>query len=77
MLVLTRKCQEKIRIGDRVCVTVFHIKGKAVRLGIEAPADVRILRGELVFDHEMASEPKELAFDGTESSDVFTTAPPK
>jgi carbon storage regulator len=77
MLVLTRKCQEKIRIGDSVCVTVFHIKGKAVRLGIEAPANVRILRGELVFEYEGASGQNELAFDSTESNDVFTAAPPR
>jgi carbon storage regulator len=49
MLVLTRKQQEKIRIGDGITITVLRTKGKAVRLGIEAPAEVPVIRGELVF----------------------------
>ncbi len=50
MLVLTRKYQEKIRIGDNITITVLRAKGKAVRLGIEAPADVPVIRGELSFE---------------------------
>jgi carbon storage regulator CsrA len=49
MLVLTRKQQEKIRIGDQITITVLRTKGKAVRLGIEAPAEVPVIRGELTF----------------------------
>mgnify|MGYP001436989249 CR=1 FL=1 len=49
MLVLTRKQQEKIRIGDQIVITVLKMKGKSVRLGIEAPAEVPVLRGELSF----------------------------
>ncbi len=49
MLVLTRKLQEKIRIGDHITITVLKTKGKAVRLGIEAPAEVPVVRGELSF----------------------------
>jgi carbon storage regulator len=47
MLVLTRKHQEKIRIGDNITITILKTKGKAVRVGIEAPANVSVLRGEL------------------------------
>jgi carbon storage regulator CsrA len=50
MLVLTRKYQEKIRIGNNITITVLRTKGKAVRLGIEAPADVPVIRGELSFE---------------------------
>lgn len=50
MLVLTRKQNEKIRIGNEVTITVLRTKGKGVRLGIEAPAHINILRGELVFE---------------------------
>jgi len=50
MLVLTRKHQEKIRIGDHITITVLKTKGKAVRLGIEAPPDVVVIRGELAVD---------------------------
>ncbi len=52
MLVLTRKYQEKIRIGDNITITVLRTKGKAVRLGIEAPTDVPVIRGELTFQNE-------------------------
>lgn len=67
MLVLTRKCREKIRIGDNIAITVFRIKGKAVRLGIEAPAKVTVLRGELAYDHETESviEPEGDSFGAT------------
>ena len=47
MLVLTRKQNEKIQIGDNIYLTVLRIKGNTVRLGIEAPQDVRVVRGEL------------------------------
>ncbi len=47
MLVLTRKSQDSIRIGDHIKVTILRIKGNTVRIGVEAPDDVRIVRGEL------------------------------
>ena len=47
MLVLTRKQQEQIQIGDNVTITILKIKGRAVRLGIEAPRQVKVVRGEL------------------------------
>ena len=50
MLVLTRKQNEKIQIGDNITITVIRTKGKAVRLGIDAPKNINVLRGELVFD---------------------------
>ncbi|MEX0613485.1 MAG: carbon storage regulator [Pirellulales bacterium] len=54
MLVLTRKYQEKIRIGENITITVLRTKGKAVRLGIEAPANVPVIRGELAFESTAA-----------------------
>ena len=47
MLVLTRKLQEEILIGDNIKVTLMRVRGNTVRIGIEAPRDVRIVRGEL------------------------------
>ena len=47
MLVLARKKNETIVVGDRIEITVLKIKGNTVRLGINAPSDVRVLRGEL------------------------------
>ena len=48
MLVLSRKTGEKIVIGDNITVVVNRVSGSRISLGIEAPADVRIVRGELV-----------------------------
>lgn len=47
MLVLTRKLNESIQIGDNVTITVLRI-GDTVRIGISAPKDVTILREELI-----------------------------
>ena len=47
MLVLSRKKNETIVIDGRITIEVIQVKGKGVRLGINAPSDVRILRGEL------------------------------
>ena len=47
MLVLSRRQRERIRLGDSIVVTVVRIGGDKVRLGIEAPADMLVLREEL------------------------------
>jgi len=47
MLVITRKPNEKIRIGDQIEVIVKSVRGQNVRLGIEAPDECHILRSEL------------------------------
>ena len=47
MLVLSRKQNERIRVGDSVVVTVVRVSGDKVRIGIEAPPNVRVLRDEL------------------------------
>ncbi len=47
MLVLSRKQQQQIKIGDQITVTIVKVKGNTVRVGIEAPRDVRVIRAEL------------------------------
>jgi carbon storage regulator len=47
MLVLSRKLTESIHIGDSVVVTVLEIRGNKVRLGIDAPKEIHVLRSEL------------------------------
>lgn len=47
MLVLTRKLDEQILIGDDIKITLLRVRGNSVRIGIEAPRSTRIVRGEL------------------------------
>lgn len=47
MLVLSRKVGEKLVIDGNITVKVVRIQGNRITLGIEAPSDVKILRGEL------------------------------
>lgn len=47
MLVLTRKQNESIKIGDNVEVTVLSVQGGRVKIGIKAPADVTVRRREV------------------------------
>lgn len=47
MLVLTRKLQQQIKIGDQITVTVLRVKGSTVRIGVQAPREMRVIRGEL------------------------------
>jgi len=48
VLVLSRKVGEVIQIGDDIVVTVVSVEGNKVRLGIQAPRTMAVLRGELV-----------------------------
>ncbi|MFT5525377.1 MAG: carbon storage regulator, partial [Pirellulaceae bacterium] len=66
MLVLSRKTQEEIVIGDVIKVTVLKVKGSTVKLGIEAPKDLRVRRSELIAK-DMATE-ELAAANSTEAS---------
>ena len=47
MLVLSRKQDEKIIVGNNITITILKIRGNTVRIGIEAPRSVPVVRGEL------------------------------
>ena len=47
MLILTRKLGESIAIGDDIKITFLDIKGKQLRIGVEAPRNVSVHRGEI------------------------------
>lgn len=47
MLVLSRKVGEKLVIGDNIVVEVIRIRGNRITLGLVAPEEVKIIRGEL------------------------------
>lgn len=57
MLVLSRRTEESIAIGNDTTITVVSINGGKVKLGIQAPDDVRVLRTELLVDLEAAAAP--------------------
>lgn len=57
MLVLTRKESETIYIGDDVVIKVIQTGRGSIKIGIEAPAAVRVLRGEVVEEAQQAESP--------------------
>ncbi len=59
MLVLTRKPGERIVIGDNIVVTVVEVKGDNIRIGIDAPREVKVYRGEIY--EAIVAENKEAA----------------
>ena len=62
MLVLSRKAGESIQIDDNIFVTVSEVKGGRVRLSIEAPKSVRIIRKEIL-ERELGTEPSAFVLD--------------
>jgi carbon storage regulator len=57
MLILTRRVGESLIIGDDVVVNVLGVKGKQVRIGVDAPKDVSVHREE-IYDRIQAEKPK-------------------
>ena len=55
MLVLTRKAGESVMIGDDVVITVLEARGDVIRLGIQAPKDVRVHREEIYRELQAAN----------------------
>ncbi len=56
MLILSRRTDESIVIGDEVTITILSVKGKQVRIGITAPADVSVHREE-IYQRIQSGEP--------------------
>ena len=86
MLVLTRRLDESLTIGDSITVTVLGIEGDKVKLGIKAPREITILRQEIYdavqeqnkLEQFLASRPEPDTFKGlrelltSESTDTST-----
>ena len=85
MLVLSRKIDDEIIIDENITVRVLKVKGNTVRLGISAPNDVSIMRGELPrreieFEIEMEPESNEESNEVVESEirfERFSPNPPQ
>jgi len=72
MLVLTRKKSQLIQIGDNIVIKVIRTGPGSVKLGIDAPSHVRVMRGEL---DEKLSQTYELVESGEADSDDSASAP--
>ena len=47
MLILSRKMNQKIKIGEEITVTIIEIRGDQVKIGVEAPKNVKVFRQEI------------------------------
>ena len=70
MLVLSRKQDQEILIGDQIKITILKTRGNTVRLGIEAPRDIKVVRGELEPETEQRDDHED---DGAEFTIVFNS----
>ena len=73
MLILSRRCGEAIVIDERVTITVLSIKGRQVRIGIDAPDDVNVHREE-IYQRILAGE--ETGY-GSDAANVLPDEPAK
>lgn len=55
MLVLTRKTEQKIRIGKDIVITILRVQGDQVSIGLEAPKELPIVREELLHEDHIKS----------------------
>jgi len=68
LLILSRRTDESIVIGDEVTITILSVKGKQVRIGITAPPDVSVHREE-IYQRIQSGEPIESPDDSGDSDD--------
>lgn len=47
MLILSRKTDQQIKIGENITITIIDIKGDQVKIGVEAPKEVKVFRQEV------------------------------
>ena len=56
MLVLSRRIGESVVVGDNIAITILEVRGDIVRVGIEAPRDVKVHRAELLAELEKTNK---------------------
>lgn len=70
MLILSRKVDEKIKIGEDITITIIETRGDQVKIGIEAPKNVKVFRQE-IFD-EIQNENKAAVAGGNGTEQKFS-----
>lgn len=75
MLVLTRKPLEEIVIAGNIRIRVLGVQGNRIKLGIDAPPEIDIQRGELVEDEGSSPSPRPLAAHGRAERAGFSDGP--
>ena len=66
MLILSRKTNQKIRVGDSIEITVIEVRGDQVKIGVEAPRSVKVFREE-IYDEIQRENTAALATGNIES----------
>ena len=69
MLVLTRRAEEKIKIGDNIVISILGVEAGSVKIGIDAPREITILRME-VFDQIQKENIESAAKEVTDLADA-------
>jgi carbon storage regulator len=75
MLVLTRRSNQSIMIGDDIEVSVLSVMGDKVRLGIDAPASIPVFRTEIYLEIQSQEDEKEIAKGEQPPSEAPAQAP--
>lgn len=65
MLILSRKTNEKICIGENITLTIIEVRGDQVKIGVDAPKDVKVFRHEVL--QAIQSENKAAAVEGSKA----------
>ena len=71
MLILSRKLDEKIKIGEDITITLIDIHGEQVKIGIEAPKSVKVFRQEIFDDIQSENKAAALASSKSESKSAI------
>ena len=70
MLILSRKVDEQIKIGNDITVTIIEVRGEQVKIGVEAPKSVKVFREEVF--NAIQKENKAAAVTNTSALDSFS-----
>jgi carbon storage regulator len=68
MLILSRRESESVHLGDDIVLTIVRVSGEKVRIGIQAPSHIKVLRNELEVEDTSAIKPDAVVKPASASS---------